>query len=329
MTSPKDLRRSLLGAQLAGANTAAPPASPETPPQRVVAGAVGAVSKSLSRFEAELRSAQERSASGERIVEIDPDLVDPSFLRDRLDDDEAELDALAAAIREQGQQIPVLVRPHPDRAGRYQLAFGHRRLAACRRLGISVKAVIRSFGDADLLIAQGQENSARRNLSFIERAQFGRGMEERGYPRDVIMAALATDKTELSKLITVASAVPVDVIEAIGSAPKAGRTRWMALASQLGDRKALQRARDRIARSDFAGLGSDERFVRVFEAVKAAARPKARSAGQWATPDGRKLVRYQRIDSTFTLAIDEKKAPEFGEFVLSQLPLLFEAFKAR
>jgi len=26
--------------------------------------------------------------------------------------------------------VPILVRPHPDHAGRYQVVFGHRRLAA-------------------------------------------------------------------------------------------------------------------------------------------------------------------------------------------------------
>lgn len=331
MTSPRDLRRNLLGAQLAGANStpaSASAASSEDAP-RVISGAVGAVSRSLSRFETELKSAREQAMAGERVVELDPASIDPSFLRDRLEDDDAELDALAAAIREQGQQVPVLVRPSPVAADRYQLAFGHRRLRACSRAGLQIKAIVRSLTDVELLIAQGQENSARRNLSFIERAQFARGMEDRGYARDAIMAALSTDKTELSKLMSVASTIPTDLIEAIGAAPKAGRTRWMGLADKLKDPKALQRARQSVGASEFVRLATDARFVAVFES--ASAKPKRRSAGErhWSAPDGQRLVRYGRSNNTFTLAIDEAKAPEFGDFVLSQLPELYEAFRSR
>ncbi|MFP3581837.1 ParB/RepB/Spo0J family partition protein, partial [Arthrobacter sp. SIMBA_036] len=84
----------------------------------------------------------------------------------------------------------VLLRPHPEAKSRYQVAYGHRRLAATRKLGIKVRAVIRELTDEQLVVSQGQENSARTNLSFIERALFAARLEERGFGRDVIMASL-------------------------------------------------------------------------------------------------------------------------------------------
>jgi len=63
---------------------------------------------------------------------------------------------------------------------------------------------VRSLDDHQLVVAQGVENSARRDLSFIERAMFAKALEDAGYERPVIMASLSTDKTELSKMISVA-----------------------------------------------------------------------------------------------------------------------------
>ncbi len=86
---------------------------------------------------------------------------------------------LVEAIREQGQQVPILVRPHPDRPGRYQVAFGHRRLRAVAEIGIPVRAVVRDLTDEQLVVAQGQENNERRDLSYIEKARFAQKLQLR------------------------------------------------------------------------------------------------------------------------------------------------------
>ena len=88
--------------------------------------------------------------------------------------------ALLDAVRERGRTSLILVRPYPDEAGRYQVAFGHRRLKAARDLGRAVRAVVKTLDDRALVLAQGQENSARANLSFIERALFARRLEDAG-----------------------------------------------------------------------------------------------------------------------------------------------------
>ena len=50
------------------------------------------------------------------------------------------------------------------------VVFGHRRLRAAKQLGRNVRAVVKEMKDREHVITQGQENSARANLSFIEKA---------------------------------------------------------------------------------------------------------------------------------------------------------------
>lgn len=108
-------------------------------------------------------------------------MIDPSFLRDRLEENDAGFTALRNCIARDGQISPILVRPHPTEPGRFQAAFGHRRLRAATELGRPVRCIMRPLSDRQLLIAQGQENSARTNLSFIERCLFALALMEADY----------------------------------------------------------------------------------------------------------------------------------------------------
>ena len=206
------------------------------PPATRNAVPVGGITKTLGNITQKVERAQDlerQLAEGQTVVEIDPALVDGSFVSDRLGIDALELSQLVDQIRDHGQQVPILVRPHPVSKGRYQVAYGHRRLAAIRQLGLKVRAVVRDLSDEQLVVSQGQENNARTNLSYIERALFAVRLEERSFSRDVIMSALGVDKAALSKMISVVRQIPVDLVEAIGAAPEVGRRRWMELADLL------------------------------------------------------------------------------------------------
>ena len=175
------------------------------------AGALGEIARSVDQ------------AWENAVLDIAPDLIDASFIQDRLETTADELASLTDSIRERGQLIPILVRPHPEHTGRYQIAYGRRRLAAARTLGRPVRATVKQLSDDELVVAQGQENIERKDLSYIERALFAAKLEDRGFPRQTIMSAVSTDKASLSKLISVATRIPRDILEAIGPAPKIGR----------------------------------------------------------------------------------------------------------
>jgi ParB family chromosome partitioning protein len=294
-------------------------------------GAVGAMSRSLERLTSEVnaaRSVESQLTAGTTAVELDPSVVDPSPVPDRLPAASSESEeTFIAAIRERGQETPILVRPHPAAPGRYQVAFGHRRLRAAAALGRPVRAFVKDLTDEQLVVAQGQENNAREDLSFIERASFARALEDRGHTRDVIMAALVVDKTELSRLISVRRAIPDFVVSAIGPAPKAGRRRWMALSERLELHDAQVHAQQLITQAGFSAAASDERFTRLLSALQTPVRAKVPSNRVWTTQDGTQIARIESTKYSFQLTIDERIAPEFGEFVLSQFASLYDAYK--
>ena len=52
------------------------------------------------------------------MVEIDPSLIDPSPLADRFrDDDDSSFEALKQSIAQRGQEVPILIREHPEVKG--------------------------------------------------------------------------------------------------------------------------------------------------------------------------------------------------------------------
>ena len=301
------------------------PPPPTTAPERRRSGAIGAMSNTLRGLAAKADSAAALE-QGSAVIDLDPKLIDASFIADRVADaNDASLDSLVESIRESGQQVPVLVRPHPTAAGRYQIAFGRRRTRAAQLLERPVRAVVRPLTDAELVIAQGKENLERRDLSYIERAFFALRLEAHGFPRETITAAMGVGKGDLSTLISVARSVPENILTAIGPAPAAGRPRWMLLAERVKDasRPALTEI---LGDPAFQAKNTDERFAAIFAAVapKQERRPKAQV---WKDEHGRKLARVERSADRVALAFDEKIEPGLADYVLDRLPEILAAYR--
>lgn len=291
--------------------------------------ALGAISQSLGGINEKVRHAEEieqKLLEGQTIVELDPAVIEGAFIRDRMDGSEEQNAAFRDMIREHGQAVPILVRPLSAHPGRYQVAFGHRRLRAARELGIKVRAVVRDLSDEQLVIAQGQENSGRTDLTFIERARFAAALEDRKFPREIIMSALNVDKAALSRLIALATRVPPDIIDAIGPAPSFGRVRWQELSDVLEDETKRMRARELITQAKFLSAESDKRF----EVLKAyLAEPESRARAEpWNASDGTRAARVSRSGSKLSVVFDDRVAPEFGDFVRSRLQSLYDEYKA-
>ncbi|MDX1041843.1 plasmid partitioning protein RepB [Sinorhizobium medicae] len=287
-------------------------------------GLVGGITRSLSNITQKVERAEElerQLVEGHAIVELEPALIDSSFIIDRLGVAPEVQAMLVQQIRDHGQQVPILVRPHPTESGRYQVAYGHRRLAALREIGSRVKAVIRELSDEQLVISQGQENNARTDLSFIERALFAARLEDRGFSRDTIMSALGVDKAALSKMIAVVRRLPLDVIEAIGAAPGFGRRRWMDLADLIDTAERRSKALDFIGAAEFQALESDQRFDKLFALLSRAGKPSKAEA--WIAPDRSRPVRIRDTDAEMMLAFSKKAAPGFADFVRQRLEALY------
>ncbi len=263
------------------------------------------------------------------IVELDPELIDISFVRDRLFDAiDLGYDLLKESISARGQQIAILVRPHPTLEGRYQVACGHRRLRAAKELRRKIRAIVKQMSDLELVVAQGLDNAARQNLSFIERALFAMRLEACGYARRDILGALATDKTELSKMLSVARRMPESIITAIGPAPKAGRPRWNQLAETLQKSSARKAAEELTLDPAFRDKDSDGRFLHILNATgQKAARPVKTEF--WKSATDSVAVKINRTGKTISIAFDGADGAEFAEFIAARFDALHDEFASR
>jgi ParB family transcriptional regulator, chromosome partitioning protein len=339
----KNLLANASGQKLTAVNSQTAPVSPQrTPPAFAARGALGAVTRTIDELAARADAARDieaRLTAGATVVDLDPALVDVSFVADRLTrHDDADFRSFLDVIRTRGQDSPILVRPNPTAPGRYQVAFGHRRLRAAQILGREVRAVVKQLTDRDLVLAQGQENSARADLSFVERALFARRLEDAGYDRETIMAALNADKTTVSRMISVATKIPALVIEAIGPAPSTGRDRWIELAAEFQSAESAGGVEQLLLSEAFLAATSDERFNQVLAHVLKQSGTGAKNqleppnsdrrnrAQFWANNTGQHVVRVTASDRALTLAIDKRLAPGFGDYLLTQMDVLYATY---
>lgn len=297
-----------------------------TPSSYRVTGA----SKSMIRSVNELARQADAFLEGEQVVDLDPDLIDVSFVADRLGSNDGEFQELLEAIKERGQDSPILVRPHPSVDGRYMIVFGHRRVRVARELNRKVRAVVKALDDKTHVVAQGQENSARANLSFIEKAIFAKNLESLGYDRETISSALAANAAAISKMVSVTSRIPSDVITSIGAAPSVGRERWIEL-SLLADRKSNE-ITEIIASDEYQSLSSDDRFSKILDTInsKGKAVKKERAAPEtkaWRSHDSSVTVTMNRKAKKTTIEMTSAKSAKFSDWLSENYDRLFNEFE--
>jgi len=122
--------------------------------------------------------------AGTVVIKLDPDQIEDSVGSDRVTKWEQDEDfaVLVANIRRRGQKQPIRVRPveknwEPDPANplitkdKFYIQSGRRRLAACKKIGIEVEAIIATeAGDLALadLEERFHENTMRKALNGFE-----------------------------------------------------------------------------------------------------------------------------------------------------------------
>ncbi|NLR97076.1 plasmid partitioning protein RepB [Rhizobium sp. P38BS-XIX] len=288
-------------------------------------------SRSMMQSLDELAETSIRMLEGETVVALDPELLEGSFVADRIGDDQEDYVLLREAIRQSGQSTPILVRPHPDAEGRYMIVFGHRRARAARELHIPVRAVVKQLADIAHVIAQGQENTARADLTFIEKSLFARKLVANGMSKDVVKIALTIDDTLLSRMLSVAETIPEPVLEAVGAAKGVGRDRWEELKKLVQVPANAGRALECISSDLFRGASEQDRVNVLLGELKTVKKPKKPSASpsfrQFDVAAKSVAVTTKSAGKTFTLALTSKDASKFGEYLSDQLEELYQRFQ--
>lgn len=296
----------------------------------------------LLKVAAGVKQMQERSEladkllkEGEHIVELDPDTILPSTIPDRYDTayDAAAIIELMESMRERGQIVPGLVRPAPGKSGLFQIVYGRRRLAAAKKLGLKFKAAVRELTDEQAIIFQGEENTSREDLSFIEKCLFALAQQDAGFKRETICASLSTGKSHVSEMIKISTSIPKHILFAIGKAPGIGRGRWEDLARRFAVRGNAEKAAELVKKGRFLEAASDDRFNLLFSTLPTTAegdesrpRPKA-VASSWAPEDRTVTVKVKDDGKIATMAIGAADGPRFAAFITERLDDLYEAFR--
>jgi ParB family chromosome partitioning protein len=98
--------------------------------------------------------------------------LEPSPFQPRMGIRQEGLEDLIASIRERGILQPLLVRPHPEHPGRYQIIAGERRWRAAQAIPLhEVPVLVRELSDVEAAAAALVENLQRTDLDPIEEAE--------------------------------------------------------------------------------------------------------------------------------------------------------------
>jgi ParB family transcriptional regulator, chromosome partitioning protein len=130
-------------------------------------------------------------------------LLKPNTRQPRRHFDEEALNDLEASIRERGILQPILVRPHPEQLGSYEIVAGERRWRAAGRAGLAqAPVVIMDLTDGEVLELALVENIQRQDLNPIEEAQgYKRLLEDFGHSQDALAKLVGKSRSHVTNLL--------------------------------------------------------------------------------------------------------------------------------
>ena len=120
----------------------------------------------------------------------------------RVFDDEA-LESLAQSLRQSGLLQPLLVRPHPSEAEKYEIVAGERRWRAARRAGLeTLRVVVRELTDAEVLHMAIVENVQRQDLNPVEEAEgYRRLIDEFGQTQSKLARVIGKSRSHIANML--------------------------------------------------------------------------------------------------------------------------------
>jgi ParB family chromosome partitioning protein len=137
-------------------------------------------------------------------------MIEPGPFQPRLEPDRQALQELAASITEHGILQPLLVRPKPGAAGRYQIIGGERRWRAAQIAKLhDVPVVIRDFDDRMAMAAGLVENLQREDLNAIEEAEgFARLIDQFGLNQESLARAVGKSRSHIANTLRLLNLPP-------------------------------------------------------------------------------------------------------------------------
>lgn len=289
----------------------------------------------LRKVAAGLRQLHEREETfakilkeGDRIIDIDVNDIAPSSIQDRFDSsyEESAIAEIVESMRERGQIVPGLVRPFDNGTHHYQIVYGRRRWNAAKQLGLPFRAVIKELTDEQAIVYQGEENTNREDLTFVEKCLFAHQQEAAGFRRDIICASLSTTKSHLSEMLRITTTVPRSVLLLVGRAPDTGRRRWLEFSERWNAQPDAHRLIEKALASE-----PTERFQAAFAVLnQPEVKPKnpASSARREIHANGKLLATVAQSNAGSKLNFQKNVPQGFVDYLAERMPELHTQYLA-
>lgn len=317
-----DVTKAIANAAENAADKAPAPAAAPTPQPAPSAAAPAqdrVTAPNVSYFKRGMQEEMRRTAQ-----DVDPNLIDDSQFSDRLDM-KSSLGGLEQSIHEHGQKIPVIIRPKED-SDRFEVVCGRRRIAACKKLGIMVRAMVSPMSDAEAILSQGIENNSRLETSFIERAHFMSQLVDAKIPNLVIVQTMDVDRTLISKMVKIYRDIPFEIIEAIGPAPGVGRRVWESLRACLAENAQLPKT---VAGLIDGSLPSEERISALIAILKRRAGKDASKPARQVQHVAQGRIKLTRKPRNLQLSVGRDIDDDFLDYASDRIEDLLRDFEAR
>jgi len=194
----------------------------EDPSRKRLGRGLAALIGEIDRPEAPVKMA---SADGKVPIE----LIGPNPRNPRRTFGESELADLAQSLREHGLVQPVVVRPAPVQAGRYEIIAGERRWRAAQLAGlVEIPIILRDVDDRVALEIAIVENVQRSDLNPIEEAMgYQRLIDDHGYTQADLGQVIGKSRSHVANTLRLLK-LPSDIREMlVEGALSAGHARTL------------------------------------------------------------------------------------------------------
>ena len=200
---------------------------------------------------------------GAHLARLDPHDILPNAQQPRSVFDPDDLAELVHSVREFGVLQPIVVRPHPDLPGKYELVMGERRLRATKEAGLdSIPAVVKDTANEDMLRDALLENLHRSQLNPLEEASaYQQLLADFGITQEELASRIGRSRPQISNTLRLLKLPEPVQLRVAAGVLSAGHAR--AILSLGDDAEAMQAFADKIV--------NEELSVRAAEAAATSA----------------------------------------------------------
>jgi ParB family chromosome partitioning protein len=147
--------------------------------------------------------------SGLRTIPVEQ--LRPGKFQPRRVFDADAINDLVESVREKGILQPILVRPHPDGSGAFEIIAGERRWRAAQAAALhSMPAIVRELSDREALEVGLIENLQRQDLSPLEEAEgYQRLMEDFSHTQEELAKTVGKSRSHVANMMRLLALPPM------------------------------------------------------------------------------------------------------------------------